>query len=56
MAGAGVVDWFGCYKEIGYNGCTLLELDAVEDPVTEMTLARDFVATALSRFYASPAG
>ncbi len=52
--GTGVVDWFGwsrLLREIGYNGCTLLELDAVEDPVTEMTLARDFVTTALSRFY-----
>ena len=38
-------------QEIGYTGCTLLELDAAEDPVFEMTQARDFVTTALSRFY-----
>jgi inosose dehydratase len=55
-AGTGVVDWFGwsrLLQDIGYNGCTLLELDAVEDPITEMTLARDFVTTALSRFYSA---
>jgi inosose dehydratase len=55
--GTGVVDWFGwsrLLQEIGYSGCTLLEVDAVEDPVTEMTLAREFVTTALSRFYSSP--
>jgi inosose dehydratase len=54
--GTGVVDWFGwsrLLQEIGYDGCTLLELDAVDDPVTEMTLAREFVTTALSRFYTS---
>jgi inosose dehydratase len=54
--GTGVVDWFGwsrLLREIGYTGCTLLELDAAEDPITEMRLARDFVATALSRFYSS---
>jgi inosose dehydratase len=52
--GTGVVDWFGwsrLLQEIGYTGCTLLELDAAEDPVFEMTQARDFVTTALSRFY-----
>jgi sugar phosphate isomerase/epimerase len=55
-AGTGVVDWFGwsrLLQQIGYSGCTLLELDAVEDPVTEMTLAREFVTTALSKFYSS---
>jgi hypothetical protein len=38
--GTGVVDWFGwsrLLRDIGYHGCTLLELDAVEDPITEMT-------------------
>ena len=52
--GTGVVDWFAwsrLLQEIGYDGCTLLELDAVEDPIGEMTAARDFVETALSRFY-----
>jgi len=52
--GTGVVDWFAwsrLLQEIRYNGCTLLELDAVEDPIGEMTAARDFVETALQRFY-----
>lgn len=52
--GTGVVDWFGwtrLLQEIGYTGCTLLELDAAEDPIAEMTQARDFVTTALSRLY-----
>jgi inosose dehydratase len=56
--GTGVVDWFGwsrLLREIRYDGCTLLELDAVEDPIGEMTAARDFVETALARFYLSPA-
>jgi hypothetical protein len=51
-----VVDWFGwsrLLQQIGYSGCALLELDAVEDPIAEMTQAREFVTTALSRFYAT---
>jgi inosose dehydratase len=51
--GTGVVDWFGwsrLLQEIGYRECTLLELDAAQDPIGEMRLARDFVTTALSRF------
>jgi inosose dehydratase len=54
--GTGVVDWFGwsrLLQEIQYRGCTLLELDAVEDPVREMTLARQFIETSVARFYAS---
>jgi len=52
--GTGVVDWFAwsrLLREIRYDGCTLLELDAVEDPIGEMTAARDFIEVALARFY-----
>jgi sugar phosphate isomerase/epimerase len=52
--GTGVVDWFAwsrLLQDIRYDGCTLLELDAVEDPIGEMTAARGFVETALRRFY-----
>ena len=51
--GSGVVDWFGwsrLLRELRYDGCTLLELDAAADPVGEITRARTFVQTALSRF------
>jgi hypothetical protein len=49
-----VVDWFArssMLQEIRYDSCTLLELDAVEDPIGEMTAARDFVEVALRRSY-----
>lgn len=54
--GTGVVDWFAwsrLLQEIRYDGCTLLELDAVEDPIGEMTAAREFVEVALRRFYSN---
>jgi sugar phosphate isomerase/epimerase len=53
--GTGTVDWFSwarLLREIRYRGCTLLELDAAPDPVTEMRAARGFVETALAPLYA----
>ncbi|MFC9977586.1 sugar phosphate isomerase/epimerase family protein [Spirillospora sp. NPDC127200] len=45
-AGAGSVDWAawsGLVHELGIGSVTLLEIDAVDDPVAEIRAAREFV-------------
>jgi sugar phosphate isomerase/epimerase len=52
--GTGSIDWFAwaaLMNEIGFNHTTLLELDATEDPVGEMTAARQYIETSLAVAY-----
>ncbi|WP_405564094.1 sugar phosphate isomerase/epimerase family protein [Streptomyces sp. NBC_01180] len=52
--GAGSVDWFAwgrLMREIGFTDLALLELDAVADPVTEITAAREFIEQSLSTVF-----
>jgi len=52
--GAGSIDWFAwgrLMREIGFTDLALLELDAVPDPVAEMTAAREFIERSLSAVY-----
>ncbi|MFF1568049.1 sugar phosphate isomerase/epimerase family protein [Streptomyces sp. NPDC058293] len=52
--GAGSVDWFAwgrLMREMNVTELALLELDAVADPVAEMTAAREYVESALSTVY-----
>lgn len=48
--GAGSIDWFRwneIVRRAGIGEVTLLELDAVPDPITEMRAARDYLSMAL---------
>jgi sugar phosphate isomerase/epimerase len=53
--GAGCVDWPAWNQlmhDLGHSDITLLEIDAVPDPVGEITKAREFIDTALVPLYA----
>jgi sugar phosphate isomerase/epimerase len=48
--GAGAIDWFRwteLARHADLSGVTLLELDAVPDPVADMIAAREYISTAL---------
>lgn len=53
--GAGSIDWFSwarLVREMRMHPVTLLEIDAVDDPVAEIIAARQFITSALAPIYA----